>query len=70
MEKLKQSAIGSFVYIPMLGKQIEATEENAGSLMAHGMHHLFEDAQPVKAPRKTKVKTVNPDTGDDSANNK
>ena len=70
MKKLKKDVIGSLVYIPMLGRQIEATEENSRSLMAHGMQHLFEDAQPVKAPRKTKVKTVNPDTGDDSANNK
>ena len=57
MKRLKQKHIGSKVYIPRLGKQIEVTEENADSLRLHGQVDLFED---VPAKKATKVTTVKP----------
>lgn len=65
MKRLKQEHIGALIYIPMLGKQIEATEENAAVLIGYGHHNLFQEDAPQKPKRKTKVKHVAPAKDDD-----
>jgi len=66
MKRLKKEHIGTLVYIPMLGKQIEVTEANAKVIMGYGLHNLFEENKPTAQPKKTKVSRVKTVKDDDS----